>query len=1178
MVMSAIFAKPIDRPIEGVIKADDEASLRTEVEEYILTNELARRMEEFLGAYTHYTNANGVWISGFFGSGKSHLLKMLALLLENRLVEGERVLDLFLAKEEVKNNSILRGDLIKAAAIPSKSILFNIDQKADVISKTQIDALLAVFVKVFDETCGYYGKQGYIAQFERDLDSRGQYAAFKEAYRSVAGKPWERGREQSLLEGRNIAAAYAAATGAPPGDAQGILDKYRSQYRVSIEDFAKEVDAYIRRQGPDFRLNFFVDEAGQYIANNVKLMTNLQTIAESLASKSRGRAWILVTAQDEMDDVVGEMSRDTANDFSKIQARFATRMKLTSADVAEVVRRRLLQKNARGIDLATELYEAEQNNFKTLFDFGDGSQTYRNFRSREEFIDSYPFVSYQFPLFQAALRGLSEHNAFEGKHRSVGERSLLAVFQQVAVRMEDQPVGALATFDLMFEGIRSALKAQSQAAILTAENHLENKLAVQALKALFLVKYVREFKGTLRNLHVLLLPGFGVDLLARRKGVEEALNLLEQQTYVQRVGDEYEFLTNEEKDVEQEIKNTEVASDAVAAQLNDLFFEEVVKSTKIRYEGSHGNGQDYAYARKVDGQLQGRDQELAINLVTPFHEHAGNLTVIKAQSMGRAELLVVLPPSDRLLADLLLYKRADKYIRQNLTTAQVESVRRILHEKQSQNTQRLARLRAMLIDLASQATLVVDGQELIIGGSDARGRVFSGFSDLVVRTYPHLAMLRGIPYSENDLAGCLRPDVTLFGESGGNLSEAEGDLLGHIQLNQQSGLRTTLQSLVTRYGRKPYGWSLAAVQCHLARLYARGKIELRRDSNLLEDAALEAALRNTHDFAGVIIIPQVEFSAAQVRKLKEFYGEYFGSPAHGNEAKALAQETAAAFGALRAELAPLAAQVAVYPFLAALEAPLGALRALEGKAYTFYLADLPAQMEALLDAKEGIVDPIRRFMQGSQRQIFADAQHFLGAHGPNFAYVADEQAAQLRAILQEPGVYAGHRMQAAKTLLDGLRASVGAAVAAERAAALAKVDDLRQRLAASAGYGDLTPAQREALEGPFRQLEQALAPQELIAVLRDQVRHFEENKYVALGQKLAEWLAPVPVEGGGSDRGNGGSGGAPPRVAEYVSAAQLFVPFPKGALAGEEDVDQYLAALRAAMLAAIANGKQIRLA
>jgi len=127
MQLNEIFEKPVNRPIEGVIKADDEASLLLEVEEYVLTNEAAKRLESFLDAYTKYQGANGVWVSGFFGSGKSHLLKILALLLENRSINGTTALDLFLPK--CKDNEILRGDLKRAVAIPSKSILFNIDQK-----------------------------------------------------------------------------------------------------------------------------------------------------------------------------------------------------------------------------------------------------------------------------------------------------------------------------------------------------------------------------------------------------------------------------------------------------------------------------------------------------------------------------------------------------------------------------------------------------------------------------------------------------------------------------------------------------------------------------------------------------------------------------------------------------------------------------------------------------------------------------------------------------------------------------------------------------------------------------------------------------------------------------------------------------------------------------------------
>src|SRR3990172_12309611 len=121
MKLHSIFSKPVDRPIEGVIKADDEASLRLEVEEYVLTNEVSKRLEAFLDAYNNYEGANGVWVSGFFGSGKSHLLKILAFLLENHQIEGQDTLDYFLSKIQ---DEMLKGDVKRAVGIPSKSILF----------------------------------------------------------------------------------------------------------------------------------------------------------------------------------------------------------------------------------------------------------------------------------------------------------------------------------------------------------------------------------------------------------------------------------------------------------------------------------------------------------------------------------------------------------------------------------------------------------------------------------------------------------------------------------------------------------------------------------------------------------------------------------------------------------------------------------------------------------------------------------------------------------------------------------------------------------------------------------------------------------------------------------------------------------------------------------------------
>ncbi|MCP4164415.1 MAG: BREX system P-loop protein BrxC [Chloroflexi bacterium] len=1177
MALSAIFRKPIDRPIEGVIKADDEASLGLEVEEYVVTNEIAKRLEDFLGAYTHYEGANGVWISGFFGSGKSHLLKMLALLLEDRDIKGKRVLDSFLEKNRVGDNALLRGDMKKAVAVPSQSILFNIDQKADVIAKTEFDALLAVFVKVFDEMSGYYGKQGHIAQFERDLDSRDQYDAFKQAYRQVSGKGWERGREQALLERRNIAQAYAQATGAQPEDADDILDKYRADYRVSIEDFAEQVQAYIETQGPAFRLNFFVDEVGQYIADNVKLMTNLQTIAESLATKSRGRAWIVVTAQEDMSDVVGEMDKQQGTDFSKIQARFGTRMKLTSANVADVIGERLLSKNDLGFDLLSTVYAEQQNNFKTLFDFADGGQGYRNFRDRDQFIRNYPFIPYQFVLFQSAIQSLSDHNAFEGRHRSVGERSMLGVFQHVAMQIADYEVGQLATFDLMFEGISKTLKSQIQHSVVTAEQHLDDPFAVRVLKAIFLVKYIKEFKATPRNITVLMTDRFDIDLEALRQKVEAALNLLEQQSYIQRNGEEYEYLTDEEKDIEVEIKNTDVDTVAVADKLGELVFDTVIKVRKIRYDE---NGQDYPFSRKLDDRLRGREQELAIHVISPFHEHAGNDMILRAQSMGRDELLMIMPPDDRLMRDLLMYSRTEKYIRQNITTTQQDSIRTILTEKRIQNGNRDRGLRELVHELLGQAKLIVNGTDVEVSGSDPRTRIEAGFHELLVRTYPNLRMLRGINYTEKDIANCLLAQVTLLGDDAATFSEAEQEMLAHIQSDSRNGLRTTLQSLVRRFERKPYGWHLAAIQCTLAKLCARGKIEVKRDGNILdENQELQQALTNTHGYGNVVLNPQIDFTASQVRGLKEFCAEFFDGPLLANEARALGQETEKAFYDLEAELSELQRQLNRYPFLAALDEPVQRLQAVTGKPYTFYLTELRAHEDALFEMKEQVLDPVRRFMSGSQKQIYDDAQQFLYGQDANFYYIDGGEAGQIRNILHDPACVRSNRMAQVKSLLHGLQGKVESQLAAEKEEAGWALDERWQRLAGMAEFDDLTPERQSQLLQPFEERKRDIERQTLIAVIRDSIRRFDDNEYQNLLGKMTLWAQPAleitPEDGVEATEGD--SSALRDKPVEVVPRSSIVVPFTKVWLADEADVDAYVEALKQALMQAIAEGKRVQI-
>ncbi len=1166
MNLHDIFAKAVDRPIEGVIKADDLASLKLEVEEYVFTNEISKRLGAFLEAYNDYQGANGVWISGFFGSGKSHLLKMLALLLENYELEGKPVLEFFLPKCD--DDAMLQGDMRRAVAIPSKSILFNIDQKADTISKSEIDAVLSVFVKVFNEMQGYYGKQGYVAQFERDLDDRGLLDSFKQTYREIAGLPWDEGREQIILEKQNISEAYTRISGTSREAALGLIDKYRADYKLSIEDFADLVNAYIEKQGPNFRLNFFVDEVGQYIANNVKLMTNLQTIAESLATKCQGRAWLVVTAQEDMNTVLGEFGKQYSNDFSKIQDRFKTRMKLTSANVDEVIQKRLLKKNATAETYLARLYGQERNNFGTLFDFADGSVSYRNFRDEQHFIDSYPFIPYQFTLFQAAIENLSKQSAFEGQHSSVGERSMLGVFQQVVVEIATQNLGQLATFDLMFEGIRTVLKSQIQRSILNAEQHLSDDFAVQILKALFLVKYVKEFKATPRNIRVLMFDRFDKDLPGLRQKIETALNLLEQQTYIQRNGEEYEFLTDEEKDIEQEIKTSDVDDSEVARTLEDILFADIIKDRKIRYEAT---GQDFPFTKKLDDHQIGREQELAIHFITPFHEYVDHISILQSHSLGKAELMIVMPSDVRLARDLLLHKKTEKYIRQNLSTTQRETVRRILSDKSFQNKTRLGNIRSRTRELIAKATILVSGEEAEIGSSDPRSRINLGFTELVVKTYPNLRMLRQVTYHENDIGQYL--DMTqssLFGSDEDDYSEAEGEMLAFIRSNNRTGARTTLKGLETNFSKRPYGWYLAAIQCVLAKLCGRGKVEVRSDGNLLEDQSLKRALKNTHGFPNVILEPQIDFTASQVRNLKDFYSDFFDHPPAASEARALGKETGEAFKTVVNELEVLAVQSGRYPFLAALDEPLKTLRDFVAKPYTFFLTELGQYEDPLLDQKEELLDPVRRFMSGANKDIYDEARAFVRKQEPNFTALTGEQTDQLQVILVDPHCYRGNQMQQAKRLVDALRAEIEILVQREQTQATETVNNLQVQMQQMDEYAALSADRRARLDAPFDTFRRETARQTLVAVIRDTLNSFTQYEFGRLLTQMSAWAQPQPKPDDTEKVIN-------EMPVEYVTQSRLRLSFDKAVLVDEADIEAYLTQLKEAMLAAVRDGKRIQI-
>lgn len=1157
MQLNEIFTKDVQRPIEGVIKADAVAQLGTEVEEYVLTNEAAKGLELLLEAYTNYTNANGVWISGFFGSGKSHLLKMLAHLLGDvagQEFERAQVSETFTAKAE---GAFLPALLGKAERIPAKSLLFNIDQKATLISKDQTDALLKVFVKVFDESRGYYGNQGHVARFERDLDNRGQYEEFKQAYQRISGRDWRQGREEGVLEEVNVAKAYAEVTGQDEGTPTNILTKYRNEYSVSIEGFADEVKAWLDKQEDGCRLNFFVDEVGQFIGSNTHLMLNLQTLAETLNTKCQGRAWVFVTSQEDMDKVVGDQTKQQGNDFSKIQARFNTRVKLTSADVEEVIRKRLLDKNEAGQTALADIYAKQSANFKTLFDFVDGAKAYRNFTDEAHFIGTYPFVSYQFPLFQDAIEGISDHNVFEGRHSSVGERSMLGVVQQVAKDIGNVEVGHLATFDRMFAGIRASLKTSAQKQILTAEKHLDSTLAIRLLKALFLVKYVEGFQATPRNLTVLVYDRFGLDLPELSSEVKEALTLLESQTYVQRNGNAYEYLTDEEQVIEEEIKNVDIDASEVSARLFKILSGDVMKTTKLQYAK---NGQDFPIGFKLDDQVHGPQRELSVHFITPEYPHSPEET--RMHSAGKDELRVILEPDERVLSDLRLLLKTEKYTKRKRTTSLSASEDQILRSKAAQNVDREKEVVQRVRGAVGKAALVINAADVTSTSQDAVTRVTDGFQHLINRTYTQLNLLGGTTYSEKQVAGAADPESGLFDDHALRTFSVAGDeVLSYVLRRDGLGEQVTMKAIVDAFQSKPYGWDLASIEVVVASLVGRSKVTLTLDGNLLKRSEVATALKNTQKHSHQVVAPQKSYDERKVAAFRKFCIDFFDEANPPKDPLELARHGA---DKLQGKLDELNATVTAssYPFIDQLSEPISLLQQVVGKPEDWYLGEF-THGDELLDAKEDVIDPIQSFLNGAQRTIYDDAETLLASHSNNLSYLPAGADAQVKEALADRNAFRGNRMAQLKQAADALRTQIDEALDAKRASVKTAIEARKAELLAGAIYANATDeAQQSVVREVDNKLDQVGAESQ-IAVIAQIQSEFEATVYPSLLDRLA---ASQPTE----------DDDAPPPK-QTVSIKTVTVSGATGVIENEQEIDEYVDSLRAALIQTLNDGKRISL-
>jgi len=434
MKIQNIFERDIFRPINGVVKADqlDDSSVWQELDEFVVTREIDQHLRKFFSAYGDaLSNKNdpevmasiGVWISGFFGSGKSHFIKVLSYLLRNGTHshdgDSKKAVEFFESKIK---DAMLLGDIKRAVASNTEVILFNIDSKAD--QSAGRSALLAVFLKVLNEMQGYSGDHPHIAYLERYLESKGKLDQFQDAFRKASGSDWTEERDAYHFQRDEVVNALTKTLTLSQESAERWVDGAEDSFALTVDNFCKWVKDYLDRKGPDHRLIFLVDEVGQFIGTDSPLMLNLQTITEELGTICKGRAWVVVTSQEEIDAVLGEMKQSKANDFSKIQGRFKTRLSLSSANVDEVIQSRLLAKRPEVKDELQDLFKRKGDILKNQLTFVNCGMTMRNFKDGDDFVKNYPFAPYQFQLIQKIFEVIRRVGA-TGLHLSRGERSAL---------------------------------------------------------------------------------------------------------------------------------------------------------------------------------------------------------------------------------------------------------------------------------------------------------------------------------------------------------------------------------------------------------------------------------------------------------------------------------------------------------------------------------------------------------------------------------------------------------------------------------------------------------------------------------------------------------------------------------------------------------------------------------
>ena len=798
-----------------VIKVNDldDSALYQELEEYVVTKDIDKNLEKlYKGIIDGFKGGNkdhiGVWISGDFGSGKSHFLKICSFLLQNKKVHGKNAVDYFRDKDGL-NEATFRS-MQDVGKRDIDTILFDIDSRSR--RSQDEDSLVQVFMGVFNEKLGL-AFDNSVARMERFLIEKNLYDDFKREYAAVAKKSWEDDRgKASFIKPKVIEALVACGAYSTKEEAKDVADSIAKEMPVNVDEFANIVGEYCESKGPGYTLFFMADEVGQFISGSVQKMLKLQTITERIGVRCNGQVWIVVTSQEDVDAIVSGVS---SNDFSKIQGRFTTRIKMASSDVKEVIERRILQKKE---DSQVELgayYEGNRTDIQNRLCMKNQAEI-RLYNNTSEFVNTYPFIPYQYPMLQDMLTSLRSKSA-SGKNLSNAARSMLRIFKDTAAAASDRELNYITPLHAFYDAIQPELDSATNIVFHNARDCGRlDEFDIDVLKTLFLVKYYEKLEKNLDNITALMISSFDENRLDLKNRVQESLTKLARENFVQANADTYMFLTNEEQEISREIINESVDPGAIYRDISDQAFGSIFKLTSGKLRGRQFN-------RFIEEEnVNHSDYELSVRILVTDKVADAFLPAKSSDS-----ILFKIPNGNVIVNAFTDYLRTENYIRKKEGTQQTANVRSILEGKRGDLKMMRDYARSLLDTALKDARIFVNGEESSISDSLSAEKRLSDAAEILIDSVYNKHGYVDRTRSSSEIDNFLKSRSTeTYDDIITGMENAFRDLSDYLEISKSQNRVVVVKDVMDRFRRKPYGFEAEDVHWMLAVMFRYGRIDL----------------------------------------------------------------------------------------------------------------------------------------------------------------------------------------------------------------------------------------------------------------------------------------------------------------------------------------------------------------